>query len=257
MKKILGITFLVVMLLLLSFSLVMAKTGKVNLEGEITAVDIGDVDREPSITIHTIDPEGEYTIYFSPGDFSFSETDVGTFVHVKGEYQEDGSILADWVKPVDEDDDDGGTGDSAYCSGEKETAHPVIIVLANKFSEDIDELNVDDLMDYFCDGFGIGQIYLALQTEVATGAAYQDLLAAREDGQGWGEIWKELGSNGKPKGDDQTPPGQDKDKEKDQTPPGQDKDKEKDQTPPGQDKDKEKDQTPPGQDKEKKPKKEK
>ena len=236
MKKSLLVILGVVTLLILSSSLAFAKTEKVNLTGEITAVDTENL----TITILTAASE-EMTIQFPPEwDFTFTQEDVGTFVHVKGEYQEDGSLVVEWVKPVDEQA-------SAYCSGENETAHPVAIVLANKFDKDVDEI-----MDYFCQGFGFGQIFLALQTEMITGGEvlYGDLLASRAEGQGWGEIWKDLGYHGKPKDPDKTPPGQDKDKDKDKdkTPPGQEKDK---------DKDKDKDKTPPGQekDKEKKPKK--
>ena len=87
MKKSLVITFLVTALLALSFSLVMAKTEKVNLEGEITAVD----EATPTITVTTADSE-DFTIYFSPEyGFTFTQADVGSFVHVKAEYQEDGT----------------------------------------------------------------------------------------------------------------------------------------------------------------------
>ena len=243
MKKSLVITFLVTALLALSFSLVMAKTEKVNLEGEITAVD----EATPTITVTTADSE-DFTIYFSPEyDFTFTQADIGSFVHVKAEYQEDGTLLALWVKPVDEsEEDDDDKAESAYCSGEKETAHPAIIVLASRF-----EKEVDDLMGYFCEGFGVGQIYLALQTEKVTGEDYESLLALRKDGQGWGEIWKDLDHNGKPKDDDKTPPGQDKDKDKDKDQ-DKDKDKDKDDDPQVKDKEKDKEKT-----KEKKPKKEK
>jgi len=243
MKKSLLVILGVVALLILSSSLAFAKTEKVNLTGEIKAVDT----ENHTITILTAESE-EITIQFPPEwNFTFSQDDVGIFVHIKGEYQEDGSLVVEWVKPVDEQM-------SAYCSGENETAHPVAIVLANKFDKDVDEI-----MDYFCQGFGFGQIFLALQTEMVTGGEvlYSDLLASRAEGQGWGEIWKDLGYHGKPKDPDKTPPGQEKDKDQDKTPPGQEKDKDNDKTPPGQEKDKDQDKTPPGQEKakEKKPKK--
>ncbi|HBX69231.1 MAG TPA: hypothetical protein DEH25_07570 [Chloroflexi bacterium] len=239
-RKMLVSIFLVSILLTVSFSLGMAQAEKVNLEGQITIVN----EATPSLTIQAADLE-VFVINFAPDfAFTFTQDDLGTLVHVKGEYQEDGSILATWVKPVDEgenESDDTGKEDSAYCSGEKETAHPVIIILANRFDKDVDEL-----MAYFCDGFGIGQIFLALQTEKISGVAYGDLLASRADGQGWGQIWKDLGYHGKPKDDAGTPPGQakDKDKDTDKTPPGQDTDKDKDKTPPGQAKDKDKDKPP-------------
>lgn len=230
MRKIFLALFLVIALAAMSISVGLAKAEKINLEGEIVAVD----EVEQTITVRTAEEE-EFVIHFLEGEFGYTAEDIGALVHVKGELQEDGTILAIWVKIVDGEDD--GKGDSAYCSGEKETPHPVAIMLANKFDKDVEEI-----MDYFCDGFGFGQIYLALQTELVTGVDYDTLLAERSEGKGWGEIWKDLGYNGKPKDKDKTPPGQDKDKDKDKTPPGQDKDKDKDKTPPGQDKDKEKKQ---------------
>lgn len=207
MKKVFLAILVGLVFLSLSFTLVLAKSGKVNLEGEIIAVDeVGQ-----TITIRTTEGE-EYTIYFSPEDaFNYTFEDLGSFVHVKGELQEDGTILAEWVKlELDEDEgDEGGKAESAYCSGEKETPHPVAIVLANRFDKD-----VEDIMGYFCDGFGIGQIYLALKTELITGVDYGELLGSRTEGKGWGEIWKELGYKSKSKDDAKTPPGQDKDKDK-------------------------------------------
>ncbi len=242
MKKFLMIILLGFVFAALTFSMVLAKPGKVNLEGEIIAV--GEAGQ--TITIQTTAEDGEeedFEIHF-PTEyvFNFTVDDEGTFVHVKGELQEDGTILAEWVKPVDiEEDDDGSKEDSAYCSGEKEKPHPAALFLAHTFGKEIEEI-----MGYFCDGFGFGQISLALQTEKVTGIHYGVLLAYRADGQGWGEIWEDLGYNGKPKSDEKTPPGQEK------TPPGQDKDKDKDKGPDDDDEPKVKDKS-----KEKKPKKDK
>ncbi|MFN2152033.1 MAG: DUF5666 domain-containing protein, partial [Anaerolineales bacterium] len=108
MKKFFFAILVGLVFLSLSFSLGLAKTGKVNLEGEITAVDAV----AQTITIQT-DEEipNTYTISFSPDNvFGYTEDDIGSFVHVKGELQEDGTILAEWVKPVidEEDEEEGG-----------------------------------------------------------------------------------------------------------------------------------------------------
>ena len=111
-----------------------------------------------------------------------------------------------------EDDGDGAKETSAYCSGKKETPHPAALFLHQTLGKDIDEI-----MMYFCDGFGFGQIALAIQTETISDDVddYGDLLLEkREQGKGWGQIWDELGYKGKPKDTDWTPPGQDKDKDK-------------------------------------------
>ena len=254
MKKTLFAFFLVATLLVMSFSLVMAKNEKVIVEGEIIAVD---EDLE-TITIQTVEMD-EITIQFSTKEtFSFTQYDIGLFVHVKGEYQEEDIVLASWVKPVDEvdDDNDDEKGESTYCSGDNEKNHPAAFFLAQVFDKDIAEIT-----DQFCAGFGFGQISLALQTEKVTGIDYVKFLEDRAAGMGWGEIWQEHGFKDKPKDADKPPTDQDKDEDKDKTPPGQEKDKVKDKTPPGQDKDKDKDKDPDDEDllkgKKKKPKKEK
>ncbi|MFN2152844.1 MAG: DUF5666 domain-containing protein, partial [Anaerolineales bacterium] len=177
MKKFFFAILVGTVFLSLSFSLGLAKSGKVNLQGEITAVDV----TAQTITIRT-DEEipSTYTIYFSPDAvFGYTEDDIGSFVHVKGELQEDGTILAEWVKPIIEEDDEeeDGKEESAYCSGKKATPHPAAIVLANRFDKEVEEI-----MGYFCDGFGIGQIYLALKTEVITAVDYGELLTSRAEG---------------------------------------------------------------------------
>ena len=62
-------------------------------------------------------------------------------------------------------------------------------------------------MDYFCDGYGMGQIMLALKTSQIEGleANADTLLSERANGIGWGVIWKELGLIGNEK-DRHSPP---------------------------------------------------
>jgi hypothetical protein len=263
MKKFVLVIFLVAVLLAMSFSLAMAKPGKANLEGVITAVDPDgvDIDGDPkSITVEITDPEGNtklITIEFSD-DVDVTQFTVGSYVHVKGEYQDEDQtiILADWVKPVDEVDEGNGEGKwgSAYCSDDKKAGeyHPVLSFLAGYYGKD-DE----DIKTKFCDGAGVGQIALALQTAKATDGQYnyEDLLKRRtEDGEGWGQIWKDLGIKRKD-AEKPTPPGQAK-KNEGQTQPAQPENTNEEKTPPGQAKEKNKDKNPPGQDKVKKNKKE-
>jgi hypothetical protein len=62
-------------------------------------------------------------------------------------------------------------------------------------------------MGYFCNGQGMGAIMLALKTSQLTGADPASLLAMRAAGEGWGQIWQELGLIGSEK-DIKAPPGQ-------------------------------------------------
>jgi hypothetical protein len=99
----------------------------------------------------------------------------------------------------DEEDDDAlGT----FCD-DLAFDHPVASGLADWFPEDY-----ETIIGWFCDGWGFGQIMLALQTAEMTedeGDSAQDYLDFRAEDQGWGEIWKELGLIGKPE-DDGDPP---------------------------------------------------
>ena len=73
MKKTLFAFFLVATLLVMNVSLVLAKTGKANVEGEIIAVD---EDLE-TITIQTVEMD-KITIQFSTKEtFSFTQYDIG------------------------------------------------------------------------------------------------------------------------------------------------------------------------------------
>ncbi len=224
MKKLIVAILLGIVLTVISFSFGFANPGKVNFEGEIS--DVNDFER----TLTVQNSEGEPLVFHFLNDsvFDFTSEDIGTWVHVKGQYQEDGSILVEWVKPLDSDsEEDEGKEESVYCSGEKDKPHPAALFLASTFSKPIEEI-----MGYFCDGFGFGQISLALQTEKISGVDYGTFLAFRAEGKGWGEIWDDLGYKGKPKdGEKKTPPGldkhPDKDKDKDKGPDEKDEPKEK------------------------------
>jgi len=133
---------------------------------------------------------------------------MGDEVVVKGQLQADGSIAADWVKlaaedGVDEESPEGSkANDSAYCTGDKQQEpHPMASALAEKFG-----VTTEWVMGYFCDGYGMGAIMLALKTHELTGADADTLLADRASGMGWGAIWKELKLIGSER-DVQTPPG--------------------------------------------------
>jgi hypothetical protein len=289
MKKILTIFLLISLLSLFWISMAAAEAGDADIDGEIIAVD----DVGLTITVKTLDDQ-EFLVSFPPDFvFNFTTDDVGTYVHVIGEFIDDTSILAesvDELAPADiegkiigvsedgctitvktvewdvfevhvsecgytpddigtwvhvkgvvlgdgsilaesieviEPPEVGGKEESAYCSGEKEKQHPVATKIAAVF-----DTTYEEVMGYFCDGFGFGQIILAYQTSLISGENVADILAKREAGMGWGQIWKELGFKGKPKEDkeDKVSPGQkkkmDEPKEKEH-PVKPDKDKDK------------------------------
>lgn len=102
---------------------------------------------------------------------------------------------------MDEEDEDMDM--SLICSGEMD--HPVLLSLAEDYGVDYSELAA-----YFCAGYGVGEIKLALQTAEKTEDAedlWSDYLDMRkgEEEKGWGEIWQELGLIGKDKEKDKGP----------------------------------------------------
>lgn len=98
---------------------------------------------------------------------------------------------------------------SQICSGEMD--HPVLLSLATTY-----EVEYSALEAYFCEGFGVGEIKLALQTAEKTEDEdlWSEFLDMRkgEEGKGWGEIWQELGLIGKDKEKDNGPDPENKSK---------------------------------------------
>lgn len=87
----------------------------------------------------------------------------------------------------EEDERDG------YFCVQSEDQHPFGERLSERY-----EMDYETLQAWFCEGFGWGQVMLALQTSKITGEDPQDLLEARRSGAGWGEIWQELKLIGRP-----------------------------------------------------------
>lgn len=106
------------------------------------------------------------------------------------------NLVLKGVEPKEEDEDDEmGEGPSTgfYCI-QSDVPHPFGERLAERYGVDY-----TILQGWFCDGFGWGQIMLALQTGMITGDDPEALLEERSSGLGWGEIWQNLGLIGKDK----------------------------------------------------------
>ncbi|HIP71016.1 MAG TPA: hypothetical protein EYH05_06430, partial [Anaerolineae bacterium] len=79
---------------------------------------------------------------------------------------------------------DGQMGD-ARCSVISE--NPVAEQIAARF-----DVSAEEVMNYFCDSAGFGEIMLAYNISEQTGIPVNDLLALREEGLGWGQIMQDL-----------------------------------------------------------------
>ena len=130
---------------------------------------------------------------------------AGSYVKVKYYVDGEGRFILIEVELEDEDDDDMDDDDmepGAVCSGD--LTHPVLSELAESY-----EVDYETLKDYFCQGFGVGEIKLALQTAARedVGETFDQILDRRStDGMkdvGWGEIWQDLGLIGKGKMDNE------------------------------------------------------
>lgn len=143
----------------------------------------------------TVEVEGgETVVVFPPEGFDFTSLAVGDTVQVTGTLNEDGSISALEVMPVDEDEaeEEDYLNNGYYCT-QSEVPHPFGARLAENY-----DVEYATLQGWFCDGFGWGQVMLALQTGEITGEDPEALLELRRGGSGWGQIWQELKLIGKP-----------------------------------------------------------
>jgi hypothetical protein len=154
--------------------------------------------------------EGYITAIAGPSDFEVGDWDVfsvvptmrfrsaqfaeGAEVLLTGTLLSDGFTLRANRIELLEAEDDLGDGENDEEKGEREgcTAadpHPVGEKLAARFDVDYEQI-----MAWFCSGFGFGEIKLALQMAAALDGVTADaLLARRGAGEGWGEIRRDLG----------------------------------------------------------------
>jgi hypothetical protein len=198
-------------------------------KGEVIALDEG----TSTATVSTKSGEVVVTL---PTDFDFTSVALGDILMAKGVWTSETELTADWVKVFpakgekpdegeEEDEDEDGEKpekedkefNSAYCTGEKDSLHPLAYKLAEKFGEAV-EVSAEQVQAWYCEGNSIGAIMLALMTEQMGGPPAADTLMERNEGKGWGKIWQELGFIGKEK--DGMPPGQLK-KQDGKIPPGQ------------------------------------
>jgi hypothetical protein len=77
--------------------------------------------------------------------------------------------------------------------------HPVLQSISDTY-----EVEYSVVMDWFCSGYGVGEIMLAFQTADVTGGDPGEILASKTELGGWGKVWQSLGLIGRP--EDAGPP---------------------------------------------------
>ena len=212
MKKIVLTAVLVMLISLVMIAPAAADPGKRNIKGVVTGI------KGDTITVQT--RQGETYVVSVPPGVAIGPVDVGDTVLIKAAAGENDTWFARSVKVVGagddededeieiEDDDDGdaeGFRDhSAFCAeGKQEGPHPLAPKIAERYG-----VSADMVMDFFCDGYSMGAIMLAIKTSQMEGvdAAPGDLLLMRAEGEGWGRIWQELRLIGSEK-EGHSPPG--------------------------------------------------
>jgi hypothetical protein len=77
-------------------------------------------------------------------------------------------------------------GGAEYCVGAE--PQPAAQALAETYG-----VTYEEIMGWFCAGYGLGEIEHALQTGAVTGMTPGELLALKTELGGWGEVWQHLG----------------------------------------------------------------
>jgi hypothetical protein len=203
MKKIYLITIFVMLVILAVAMPVFAIPGKGAIKGEVVAVD----PEGGTVTLET--RKTDFVVVKLPTDSEAEIVKVGDWMLVKGTLDQDGILEAEWVKPIgngngigNEAKAEGKKDNSAFCDPEKQDKfHPLAEKVGERYA-----VGEEWVMDYFCDGYGMGAIMLALKTSQLEGSDAGALLEMRAEGKGWGRIWLEKGLVGSEK-EGFSPPG--------------------------------------------------
>ena len=202
MKKTLISLLIVLMLALPAMGTVSAQKDKLNVKGEVLSLN-GDV-----LTVES--NQGEAIEILIPADFDLPALEPGDSVLIKAVAGEEGGWVAGTVKVLGQGDDSmdemGGFDlNSAYCAEDKkDTPHPLAVKIAERYG-----VSEEMVMTYYCQGYSIGQIMLAIKTSQMEGvdASPEEILGSLDGGVAWGLIWKDMGLIGWEKNGN-SPPGQ-------------------------------------------------
>lgn len=203
MKKTLTSLLLVLLMTVMTFGSVVAQKNKLNLKGEVISYE-GNL-----LTVES--NKGEMVEIVIPEGFDLPEIATGDSVLVKADAGENGDWIAQSVKVVSHQNTEENQETyefrftNAYCvDGKKETNHPLAAKIAERYG--IDE---ETVMTYYCQGYSIGEIMLALKTSQMEGVelSFEDILGSLDGNDAWGQIWQDMGVIGWEKNGN-SPPGQ-------------------------------------------------
>lgn len=203
MKKTLTSLMLVLLMALMTFSSVAAQKDKLNLKGEVITYEgnILTVLSNKDETVEIVIPEG----------FTMPELAPGDSVLIKATAGEEGEWIAGAVKVLSHQNTEEAQETNeyrftnAYCTdGKKETNHPLAAKIAERY-----DVSEDLVMTYYCQGYSIGEIMLAIKTSQIEGVEItpEEILDNLENNDAWGLLWQDMGLIGSEK-EGKSPPGQ-------------------------------------------------
>jgi len=188
MKKVFISLTLVLLIILIAVEPAVAQTGKLYIKGEVTNVG------SDTLTVQT--RKGDTFVVTIPEGIGTNTFKIGDSVLIKANAAEGDTWLVEFIKKVGRGSGSGGNEregfkeNSAYCSdGKQVKPHPLAPKIAQRFG-----IPEELVMGYFCDGYSIGAIMLAIKTCQLEGvtATIGEMLENRETGESWGQIWSEL-----------------------------------------------------------------
>lgn len=175
-------------------------------EVEVEGTVIGINAEEATLEIE-VDVDGELQILTVQvgQNFNFDMVVLGDVIEVKGTLNEDGSLVLTELKIQERARDQIKTQDGeleSYFCTTADQFHPVALKAADTYGVDYSVIE-----GYLCgeSSVPLGQILLAMQTAALTGGDYTAYLDGFEN-ISWGQVWQDLGLQGKP--DHGTAPGQ-------------------------------------------------
>jgi hypothetical protein len=167
---------------------VVSSTAPHTFEGTITALADGNT------TWTVVDDQGNTYVFDVSADlwplvFGVGDRVELTFTLVDGEFIVSAMQVLETAVPV--------KTESERCSNDKSN-HPALAKLAARYFAALPEGSAyasaeelqADLVDYFCKGFGVGEIGLAFRYSAQSEYTAQMLLALRAQGSGWGQLKK-------------------------------------------------------------------
>ena len=194
MRTVKSLSLLLVLLAAMAVPVAAQEAEEIEIIGQVVAVD----EDAGTIVVEVEVEDGNVVTYtvLMPEGFDWESLEEGDTVEVEGTLDEDGNIVATKVvneTEEEEEDEEEQDGEGPYfCRPDAAFQHPVGARIADTYGVDYEQV-----MAWSCeDRLGFGQIVHALQTAATSEEAVQ-FLARRTAGEGWGQIWKDLGLIGR------------------------------------------------------------